>query len=115
MEQLLSGWKGLGELRDEGVFAKAKPHELSRKQEEVIWTSWHPGWVPFAQEGGGNLYCMDLEPGPEGTRGQVIGWELHGGPLRPRAASLEEFFGQSRRVKLKSSVSTHWPATLLET
>lgn len=29
-------------------------------------------WVPFADDGGGNQYCVDLAPGPQGHRGQVV-------------------------------------------
>lgn len=29
-------------------------------------------WVPFADDGGGNHYCVDLAPGPQGRRGQVV-------------------------------------------
>lgn len=31
-----------------------------------------PGWIPFAHDGIGDLYCLDLTPGPAGTVGQVI-------------------------------------------
>jgi cell wall assembly regulator SMI1 len=33
---------------------------------------WHPGWVPFASNGGGDLLCIDLAPDKGGTVGQVI-------------------------------------------
>ncbi|HXV91932.1 MAG TPA: SMI1/KNR4 family protein, partial [Pseudonocardia sp.] len=52
---------------------------------------WNPGWVPFAEDGGGNLYCVDLAPGERGVRGQVIRWEIHGGPCGPVAASFAEY------------------------
>lgn len=29
-------------------------------------------WVPFADDGGGNQYCVDLAPGPRGHHGQVV-------------------------------------------
>nr|WP_275902415.1 SMI1/KNR4 family protein [Myxococcus eversor] len=91
VERILSRWEGLRDLVQKGTFKKATPHELSKSQKKVKWTWWHPGWVPFVEDGGGNLKCVDLEPGPEGTRGQVIGWEIRGGPLRPYAPSMEEF------------------------
>jgi ankyrin repeat protein len=107
VEQILRRWKGLGKLREEGVFAEAVPHELSEDQKQVAWTWWHPGWIPFAQDGGGNLYCVDLAPGPRGDRGQVIGWEMHGGPLRPRAASLEAFFGAYLEKLMDGRIQLH--------
>ncbi len=33
---------------------------------------WKRGWVPFARDGGGNGYAVDLAPEPGGTVGQVI-------------------------------------------
>jgi ankyrin repeat protein/cell wall assembly regulator SMI1 len=33
---------------------------------------WHPGWVPFASNGGGDLLCIDLAPAKGGAVGQVI-------------------------------------------
>ncbi|WP_224364241.1 ankyrin repeat domain-containing protein [Hyalangium versicolor] len=94
VRRILERWKGLEELREKGTFADTEPHELSESQEEVAWTWWHSGWVPLAQDSGGNLYCVDLAPGPEGQLGQVIKWEMHDGPLSPRAESLEDFFGE---------------------
>lgn len=33
---------------------------------------WRRGWFPFAVDGGGNAYAVDLSPPPGGTYGQVI-------------------------------------------
>ncbi|QRN97642.1 ankyrin repeat domain-containing protein [Archangium violaceum] len=92
VDLILSEWKGLAKLRKQGVFEKATPHELPKSDQTLQWTWWHPGWVPFARDSGGNLYCVDLAPGPEGTRGQVFKWESHDGPLPPIRESLQEFF-----------------------
>ncbi|MEL6344325.1 MAG: SMI1/KNR4 family protein [Myxococcota bacterium] len=40
---------------------------------------WHPGWVPFAEDGCGNLICVDLDPGSHGTIGQIIQMEFQEG------------------------------------
>ncbi|WP_395840024.1 ankyrin repeat domain-containing protein [Archangium violaceum] len=92
VDLILSQWKGLAELRKQGAFEKATPHELPESDQALQWTWWHPGWVPFARDSGGNLYCVDLAPGSEGTRGQVFKWESHDGPLSPIRESLQEFF-----------------------
>lgn len=92
VDLILSQWKGLAKLRKEGAFETATPHELPESNEALEWTWWHPGWVPFARDSGGNLYCVDLAPGPRGTRGQVFKWESHDGPLPPIRESLQEFF-----------------------
>jgi len=91
-KQIQDRWKGLDELRRGGTFEASMPHDLDDSQEEVKVTWWDSGWIPFAQDGGGNLYCVDLAPGPDGTRGQVIAWEMHGGPSVPWASSLDAFF-----------------------
>lgn len=36
----------------------------------AVW--WHPAWVPFATGGDGNYLCVDLDPAPGGSEGQVI-------------------------------------------
>ncbi|MFP2931186.1 ankyrin repeat domain-containing protein [Pyxidicoccus sp. 3LG] len=92
VDLILSRWNGLTELRKKGTFEDVTPHELPESDKSLEWTWWHPGWVPFAQDGGGNLYCVDLSPGPEGTRGQVFKWEMHDGPLPPIRESLQAFF-----------------------
>ncbi len=33
---------------------------------------WRRGWFPFAIDGGGNAYAVDLSPVPGGTYGQII-------------------------------------------
>jgi cell wall assembly regulator SMI1 len=58
-------WKGLldaGEFKDQA----SGPDKGIRSQ----W--WHPGWIPFASNGGGDFLCIDLAPTEEGVSGQVI-------------------------------------------
>ncbi len=43
----------------------------------VRTVTWHPRWIPFAEHGDGNVFAVDLAPGPRGTAGQVI--EFGGG------------------------------------
>lgn len=33
---------------------------------------WHPHWIPFANDGAGDLLCVDVEPKPSEPLGQVI-------------------------------------------
>ncbi|MER7077712.1 Cell wall assembly regulator SMI1 [Saccharopolyspora kobensis] len=42
-----------------------------------------PGWIPFADDTGGNWLAVDMDPGPEGRPGQVIaiGVDYSDGPL----------------------------------
>jgi cell wall assembly regulator SMI1 len=41
---------------------------------------WRPRWVPLAVDAGGNLLATDLDPGPAGTRSQVLAWHNSGSP-----------------------------------
>lgn len=50
-----------GEGEDEGAYANPVRQE---------W--WNPRWVPVAYDGGGDLRCVDLDPTPYGTMGQVM-------------------------------------------
>ena len=69
LESIYIEWESWSELEDEG-FAS-----MSGK-------SFHPGlvkevyinkqWIPFASDGGGNNLGIDLDPGAQGTVGQVI-------------------------------------------
>ena len=54
-----SGWD------DIGAFVSAPPGAV---QEAYA----NPGWIAFAIDRGGNCIGIDLDPGPAGTRGQVI-------------------------------------------
>ena len=58
-------WKG---LVDSGEFANQESGPDKGIQDD--W--WHPGWIPFASNGGGDSICLDLAPTKDGTPGQVI-------------------------------------------
>jgi len=54
-----------------------------------VW--WNKKWVPFAEDGGGNLSCIDLDPTEQGVSGQIIGFERGSGPYPTEFKSFEEF------------------------
>lgn len=58
---------------------------------------WHPGWFPVAMDSGGNLLCVDLDPGPAGTFGQLVWWEVHEGPFVSEHASWGGWLDRFRR------------------
>ncbi len=51
-------------------------------------------WIPFAHDGGGNHLGIDLEPGLNGVRGQVINFGRDQTDKYVLALSLEEFLGE---------------------
>lgn len=58
---------------------------------------WHPGWFPVAMDGCGNLLCVDLDPEPEGSFGQVVWWEVHEGPFLSEHPSWGGWLDRFRR------------------
>lgn len=87
--QIAEDWAGTLELFEKGTFDTFRPHADPTGHTHHVW--WHPGLIPFARDGGGNAICVDLDPGPEGTPGQVVWWEIRGGPHVDGASSLEAF------------------------
>ncbi|NIE83979.1 molybdenum cofactor biosynthesis protein MoaA [Burkholderia sp. Cy-647] len=72
-------WRGLA---DSGDF-----DGMSSEPEPGIRDDWYnPGWIPFTHDGSGNHLCLDLDPAPGGTFGQVIRiW--HDDPEREQVAT----------------------------
>ena len=40
---------------------------------------WNPAWIPIAEDSCGNLLCVDLTPGPQGKKGQLLWMEFQEG------------------------------------
>jgi cell wall assembly regulator SMI1 len=79
---------GLEKLRRAGTFKK---HELFEQSvPRIAAVKWHPGWVPIAEDGCGNLWLVDTAPGPAGKFGQVLRWEVAGGAFASSSSSLAE-------------------------
>jgi cell wall assembly regulator SMI1 len=70
-------WRSWKELAVVGDFADL----AAGSSPEVKGQWWIPAWVPFATNGAGDHLCIDLEPTPKGSRGQVIRVG-HESPLR---------------------------------
>ena len=60
----MSFWRGHANVCDTNYLA----HEPDMIQEVV----YHPAWVSFADDDGGNFLAIDFAPGPKGTVGQII-------------------------------------------
>lgn len=82
-------WRVLEELLHDESWISQPPYYFS---EDVIRQGGHPGpirpiwwdarWIPFAQDYGGNLTCLDMAPEPGGTVGHIIDWDHECGPSR---------------------------------
>ena len=68
LKEILAEWKRWKKLTDMGEFKNMK----SGPDKGIRDDWWNPGWVPFADNGMGDLFCVDLAPTPAGTAGQVI-------------------------------------------
>ncbi|MDC0716262.1 ankyrin repeat domain-containing protein [Nannocystis bainbridge] len=98
-------WRGLNELVDEGAFARARPRALDKNDDQIQFVWWSRGFIPIAEDGGGNLICADMNPGPGGTRGQIIQWEKTEGPLGPLAETLGVYIADYRQALAEGSLA----------
>jgi len=94
-ERIVGEWEQMTALLRDGAFEGRLDDFEDRfgsPDEEVEDVWWNDQWVPFARDASGNLLCLDLDPSPAGTRGQVIAvW--HDMPTRPvRASSFQAWF-----------------------
>ena len=67
---LVGEWKMMKELFDRGEFKGSDQRVINDKGVQKVW--WNLRWIPFAGNGGGDSYCVDLDPAKGGTKGQVI-------------------------------------------
>jgi cell wall assembly regulator SMI1 len=92
--QILSAWEGKKRAFDDGVFQGREVTEKGGGLIRNFW--WHPGWIPFGQDSAGNLLCIDMVPGCQGRRGQILRWEREEGPLPGPGRSFHEWLRRYR-------------------
>lgn len=89
-KEILEAAYSMQELVDAGSFGNND--NVASSQVKGYW--WNPRWIPFAASGSGHYLCLDTDPAPEGTPGQVLLF-LHDQPQRLiLAASFREWLGQ---------------------
>jgi cell wall assembly regulator SMI1 len=83
LTEIAREWAMMKGLHDGGEFTGRK----SDPQRGIRADWWNPGWVPIADDGGGDYFCLDLAPGKGGTAGQVIVFfhDMHDRPLIARS------------------------------
>jgi cell wall assembly regulator SMI1 len=69
-ETVVREWKMMKELADLGEFNDIDGRVKNDKEIRRTW--WNANWIPFAGNGGGDYFCVDLDPAEGGTKGQVI-------------------------------------------
>lgn len=86
LTEITAAWTQLKVLLDGGEFAG----QVSEPAPGVRTDWWCPGWVPIADNGGGDHLCLDTTPGEGGRVGQVVVFR-HDARSRPLlAGSFEE-------------------------
>lgn len=87
LAQVVQEWQMQKELLEMGDFARLNPQAAVGVAN--VW--WHPAWLPFAGNGGGDYYCIDLAPTAEGVKGQVITHAHESGKHTVLAPSLAAY------------------------
>jgi cell wall assembly regulator SMI1 len=87
-------WAMMKGLHAMGEFEGRKPKAARGIQN--VW--WNLGWVPIAANGGGDYFCLDLDPAKGGTTGQVILFGHEGTDQQRVAKSLAEWLGKLARA-----------------
>jgi uncharacterized protein YjbI with pentapeptide repeats/cell wall assembly regulator SMI1 len=82
---ILEAWLAMCEIGEEFKDERSKPNGPIRT------VHWHPKWVPFADNEGGDYVCLDFAPENGGKVGQVIDWSHEIGPERVLAGSFAEW------------------------
>lgn len=55
---------------------------------------WNLRWLPISANGGGDHQCIDLDPAPRGTAGQVICFSHEVGPTQVLAVGFKEWLNK---------------------
>ncbi len=81
LKEIPREWKMLNDLKAAGDFddSKAEPDE------GVLHQWWSDTWIPFAANGGGDLFCLDCTPPKGGKKWQVVKF-VHDRPTRTLVA-----------------------------
>lgn len=67
-EAILDQWQVWKDLLDSGEFEGISSEPDAGVKDD--W--WNPKWIPFSHNGGGDHYCIDLDPTDAGRLGQII-------------------------------------------
>ncbi len=90
----LRKWSLMVRLGKEGTFEGREVVGASDGKIQDRW--WHEGWIPFAEDGGGNMLYIDMAPGEKGNKGQILQMELDSGPFSTEYKSFLEYMEHYR-------------------
>jgi len=84
-------WKILKGVYDEYWINESEGDRLDNLVKNFWWI---PKWIPITSNGGGDGLCLDLDPGENGTQGQVIEFIHDSGSRKVEAPSFRAWFEQ---------------------
>lgn len=88
VEAILDQWQVWKDLLDGGDFDGV----TSDADRGVKNDWWNARWIPFTHNGGGDHYCLDLDPAEGGGHGQVITMWHDAGEREVLATSFKNWF-----------------------
>ena len=91
LEQIVREWQMQKELVEGGEFVDREPESCAPG---IANDWWNAGWIPFAWNGGGDYYCIDMAPTADGTKGQVITHSHESGEHKILARSLAAYLSE---------------------
>lgn len=87
---ILQYWTMMEDVLDSGIFDDFNPDDLS--SDGVKSGAWIPKWIPIIDYGNGDFWCLDLDPGEDGSYGQVIQYWHEDAEAQKEANSFKEWF-----------------------
>lgn len=90
LEESVSEWEMLKDLLEMGEFDGLSPKTSPGISD--VW--WNTLWIPFASNGGGDYYCIDLAPENGGKLGQIIFHSHESGEHVVLAESLRSYLAK---------------------
>ncbi|WP_160714365.1 SMI1/KNR4 family protein [Chitinophaga solisilvae] len=94
VEDIIEKWHYWQDLLDAGTFQYNGEPIASEPDTGIRNNWWNPLWIPITSDGFGNYHCIDLDPAPEGTYGQIITLWHDDGHREIIAPSFREWIAQ---------------------
>ena len=77
--QMVGNWQVMTDLLNDGTFDHTWDERVEDSRGVLQQVYWNPAWMPFVVDGGGNMVCVDHDPGPKGAIGQLLFMESQDG------------------------------------
>ncbi|GMG21629.1 unnamed protein product [Ambrosiozyma monospora] len=88
-KQVIDEWKFMKSMFEE---EEEYESDLENDVPEIRDVNWSSKWIPFTEDGGGQLYFIDLDPTSVGNVGQLGSYDHETGVDSLLGKSFQEFF-----------------------